>query len=984
MKQAQHSGTPTRYQTTTTAFAVRSSNNIRMVREREPPRPSQTQPDQIPQVPRPSATQALKNLTNTTPSPLFGQASPLRNPLKKDDQLRQPNVSRPVAPKPSSNNIFMIPRAYPSSNVPDGRLSTGSNASLVEVPRPPTHQTMVYQSNPKPLFSSLNPPSMHNIQPTSSFYQPVNEYNYGLGLSRPTVDLTKDQDDFDPDEGLRNQDNFMDPDAYAYVDPLKAQESIKNLLEGAFDIDADKPRTRRRKKEQKDRATDSSLADSLNKLKVAEEKSAEQDEEEEDDGTVEGLKVKLLPHQIDGLDWLKDKEVGERKKKAVLPRGGILADDMGLGKTIQSLALLLSNPRPAKDAPEPEDERLRVPPKVGKGTLVVAPLALIKQWESEIQEKVEESHKMKVLVHHGPSRTKRFEELKKYDVVITTYNILTTEHAACSKDLKVGVFGVHWYRVILDEAHTIKNRNAKMTQACYNLRSHYRWCLTGTPMQNNLDELQSLIHFLDIKPYCELPQWRNHITQPMKNGRGNLAMRRLQLFLKAFMLRRTKDIMSREGAFGKASFAKDGKPPKTAPKMVKRDVESIEVDFDAEERRFYDRLATRAQDRLGEMIGGESTNYMAALVLLLRLRQACNHPELVATGASRDKDALTGNLTQNGTQTPSKAKAESGNADDLADLLGGLSVAAKKCDVCMAELPAHLSKFGAIRCEDCEGDLLDQLKSKRSEDKHRNRKRAESKPRRNRRVIDDSDDEEAEGEWVVSGDERDVKDLGKAGGTDDEDAEGGGRSIGYDDSDTDDDDGEDSFANNKTKKHINLVSSDIEEESPPRKKKQEILSSSKIRRLLQILDDETPNHKVIVFSQFTSMLDLIEPFLARAGHSFVRYDGSMRNDMREASLYSLRHDKRTRVLLCSLKCGSLGLNLTAASRVVILEPFWNPVSACVFNQSNYKAYTNTRNLVRRGTSNRPCASLEPDHRCEGLQANSLQHGRRADPRPAGC
>ena len=72
------------------------------------------------------------------------------------------------------------------------------------------------------------------------------------------------------------------------------------------------------------------------------------------------------------------------------------------------------------------------------------------------------------------------------------------------------------------------------------------------------------------------------------------------------------------------------------------------------------------------------------------------------------------------------------------------------------------------------------------------------------------------------------------------------------------------------------------------------------------------------------MLDLIEPFLHRDNLVFTRYDGSMRNDHREASLERLRHNSECRILLCSLKCGSLGLNLTAASRVVILEPFWNP------------------------------------------------------------
>jgi len=105
-----------------------------------------------------------------------------------------------------------------------------------------------------------------------------------------------------------------------------------------------------------------------------------------------------------------------------------------------------------------------------------------------------------------------------------------------------------------------------------------------------------------------------------------------------------------------------------------------------------------------------------------------------------------------------------------------------------------------------------------------------------------------------------------------------------------------------------------------------IITSTKINHLLSILKKEAAEHKFIVFSQFTSMLDLIEPFLRQKGYKFTRYDGSMKNDLREASLSNLRNDKSCRVLLCSLKCGSLGLNLTAATRVVILEPFWNPVS----------------------------------------------------------
>jgi SNF2 family DNA or RNA helicase len=150
--------------------------------------------------------------------------------------------------------------------------------------------------------------------------------------------------------------------------------------------------------------------------------------------------------------------------------------------------------------------------------------------------------------------------------------------------------------------------------------------------------------------------------------------------------------------------------------------------------------------------------------------------------------------------------------------------------------------------------------------------------------------------------------------------------------------------------------SDTDASEDPEYNASDLTPSTKIRQLLQILEKETPDHKVIVFSQFTSMLDLIEPFLKRQGYNFTRYDGSMRNDLREASLHRLRNDKRTRVLLCSLKCGSLGLNLTAASRVVIMEPFWNPVSLltiCV------RLVTNSP-TVRRRASHRSRPPPQPN------------------------
>jgi SNF2 family DNA or RNA helicase len=774
--------------------------------------------------------------------------------------------------------------------------------------------------------------------------------------------------------------SFGAMDVHGYVDSEKATENIKALLEGAFEDEEERSRQKskskkkgKNKKKQSKKADQGDTAKTAKKvetddlddlaaqlegvtvndpkpvepaadsdkaavasedksevdednsiaaeqeeddLEVDEEEDEDYEEDDDDDGSVEGLKVTLLPHQIEGVKWMCDKETGQRTTKGIFPKGGILADDMGLGKTVQAIALMLRNRKPTNehsektDASEKKDDDEEAPPasKLSKSTLVVAPLALIKQWESEIEDKIEKIHKLRVCVYHGANRAKTSKDLHTYDVVITTYGTLTSESgtAAVDKAKKSGVFANYWYRIILDEAHTIKNRNAKATQAACALDAKYRWCLTGTPMQNNLDELQSLIKFLRIKPFNDLATWRDQISRPLANGRGGLAIQRLQVYLKAFMKRRTKDVLKENDKPKPGESEDTEKKSSNGFKIVKREVIRVDAEFMEGEKKFYDRLEQRTENRLEEMMGGSKVDYAGALTLLLRLRQACNHPDLVKSELAVDKDVL---LQNNNSQS---SQSKSSDLDDVADLFGALSVVTKKCDVCQRDLNKADTAKGTTRCSDCEAELNTDF-MKKDMKKHKSKKaHKEEKPttparsRKNRRVIIDSDDE------------------------DDEDAEGGGEWIGSDDSESDDDE-IDSPSGKQRGRPIVLDSSEDDSETEediyenPEGENGE-LPSTKIRHLMKLLHKESGDYKFIVFSVFTSMLDKVEPFLKRANIGFARYDGQMRNDLREASLNKLRNNSGTRVLLCSLRAGALGLNLTAASRVVIMEPFWNPVS----------------------------------------------------------
>lgn len=225
------------------------------------------------------------------------------------------------------------------------------------------------------------------------------------------------------------------------------------------------------------------------------------------EGTPDALLYPLLEHQKLGLSWMKTMEESEKK-------GGILADDMGLGKTIQAIALMVSRP-------STNTER--------RPTLIIAPVSLMQQWKREIERMLRPGrYQLSVYILHGGSQKRGacYSDLKGYDVVLTTYGTLASElkrkeeyekEEQTGRNAAQSLASIHrlpvlgtsskWHRVILDEAQCIKNRNTKSAQAACCLNATYRWCMSGTPMMNNVEELHSLLKFLRIRPYCALEKF---------------------------------------------------------------------------------------------------------------------------------------------------------------------------------------------------------------------------------------------------------------------------------------------------------------------------------------------------------------------------------------------------------------------------------------------------------------------------------------------
>ena len=295
----------------------------------------------------------------------------------------------------------------------------------------------------------------------------------------------------------------------------------------------------------------------------------------------------LRPYQQHGVDWLQHLRANGL--------GGFLADDMGLGKTAQTIAHIVI---------EQAEGRLVRP------ALIVVPTSLVTNWTAEL---VKFAPHLKVAVLYGADRHARRTELAGVHVAITTYTVLTRDIEPMKR--------LPWHLVVLDEAQVIKSPDAKATKAVCQLNTTHRLCLSGTPIENNLQELWSEFAFLMPGLLGDRRGFAKRFRTPIE--KNNDAVRRVQLIrrIKPFLLRRTK-----------AEVATDLPPKHT---ILRR------ITLAPEQRELYETIRGTLYDKVREQILELSAAQSRIVVLdaLLKLRQVCCDPRLVKLPSARLVDA---------------------------------------------------------------------------------------------------------------------------------------------------------------------------------------------------------------------------------------------------------------------------------------------------------------------------------------------------------
>lgn len=613
--------------------------------------------------------------------------------------------------------------------------------------------------------------------------------------------------------------------------------------------------------------------------------------------TPQELTITLLDHQKIGLHWLLAREKTNS--------GSILADDMGLGKTIQALSLIIANKSVDPDC---------------KTTLIVGPVSLLLQWESELKQKVRPEHRLKVALYHGndKKRLSSFSSFKNYDVIMTSYMTLASEwkkhynevlqEAQVNKrqnlipdfdsggrKYKSPFFGREalFYRIILDEAQFIKGKLSQSSKAAACLRAKLRLCLSGTPFQNNIDELYPLLRFLRTRPYDEEVKFKRDISIPLKSANNdggylaNRSMKKLHALLLAIMLRRKKNSII------------NGKKILDLPEKT---VESMTIGMADHELEEYKDLEKGIQQKAAKLLSSATMKHTSILALLLRLRQACIHMHMVRLGDmnKQEKSGLWNGMMwydmfhsleemsreARGIAISSIEKGENvlQGDPDAASLVFSDSDVQFECPSCL-NIVGHTSLIVSTRCGHfmCDECVLEVVNSD-------------------------------EGEGIASCVSCRASLSGNTVATFEMFEKVAVRALSFEYL-------EQHFQSSRRPRTSN------------REKIETIISteggltlSAKFRKTIELIEKITAaseTEKIIIFSNFTTTFDLMRYALEKEDYAHLRYDGSMTISEKNATVTKF-YEGSERILLVSMKAGNVGLTLTCANHVIILDPFWNP------------------------------------------------------------
>lgn len=561
-------------------------------------------------------------------------------------------------------------------------------------------------------------------------------------------------------------------------------------------------------------------------------------------------------------------------------RGGILADEMGLGKTISTLSLIHSVPF------DPEVPPIEPPRYASKSTLIVLPMSLLSQWKLEFDRSNNNSNH-RCFIYYGDTVQADFSQtLCKRNtnipiVVLTTYGTVQSEWTRLNKMRdengklpKIGLFSVEFFRIVLDEGHNIRNRTTKTAKSVHELELKRKWVLTGTPVVNRLDDIFSIIKFLKLDPWSNFSYWKTFVTLPFEQKKFNQTLDVVKSILQPIFLRRTKSMK-----------LADGTPLVSLPD---KEVVIEELDLSKREQLYYDFFKNRAFQSFKEGMntGDLLKKYTQILTHILRLRQICCHPDLVS-GSDELDDAWKEEIAE--FEKPSlseRFESETAMKQLMYSLYKRLQPHDSECSIC-TQAPISLGELTVTQCGHtyCFHCLMEHFdfQLKNGNDPQCPDCRGPISKYRLFRIRQ----RETSKREVRFHTREDVDDPGS------------------------------------------LYDFQLYYYNPDK-------SSAKIDALvahLRSLREQSPGESVVVFSQFSSYLDLIENELKVVGNNgeefeVFKFDGRLNMNDREKILQNFTGEKKSlskvSVLLLSLKAGGVGLNLTCANRAFMMDPWWSP------------------------------------------------------------